>query len=267
MEQNQKVVLTGTCVCSSVEEGVGVMLLNLTQKLLKSATLTLIDTTRNYKTVVQRLAENTTTYTLQQSQNEKIEVHVKFTKKAAKRLCKNIRLTVTEDYGSKNVLYDQLITQFPTFVDGCQVNLLNYEADPIGLQLNRGYEFKITGEEVKERQQTETIEYKNSAVELFVNPTFLELLPNWAIIVGIVVIISVLVGIVGIIIHCVHSKKEERESNRIRGRVTVNHMSSKRSGAVGKVSLSMYSSGRQRGQMDKNMKGVYERFKMNEAML
>lgn len=127
------------------------------------------------------------------------------------------------------------------------MNLLNYEEDPIGLQLNHGYQFKISGDEIKERQQSETIQYKSSSVEIFVNPTFLETLPNWAIIVGIVVIISILVGIVGIIIHCVHSKKEAKEANQIRGRVTVNHMSSKRSGAVGKVSLNMYSSGRQRG--------------------
>ena len=210
---------------------------------------------------------NTTSYTLSQSYNGKIEAHVKFTKKAAKRLCKNIRLTVTEEFGSKNVLYDQSITQFPTFVDGCQVNLLNYESDPIGIQLNHAYEFKISGDEIKERQQSETIEYATSSIEIFVNPTFLEMMPNWMIIVGLVVIISLLVAIVGAIIYCVRSKKEEKEANRIRGRVTVNHMTSKRSGAVGKVSMSMYSSGRQRTQMDKNMKGVYERFKMNEATL
>ena len=165
------------------------------------------------------------------------------------------------------MLYDQPLTQFSTFTDSCQVNLLNYEADPLGIQLNHKYEFKISGDEIKERKQSETIEYTNSVVEIFVNPTFLETLPSWLFIVGIVVFISVLVAIVGLIIYCVRAKKEAKEANRIRGRVTVNHMTSKRSGAVGKVSMNMYSSERKKGQMDRNMKGVYERFKMNETTL
>ena len=111
------------------------------------------------------------------------------------------------------------------------------------------------------------IESTVSAVEIFVNPTFLETLPNWAIIVGIILIITILVLIVGIIIHCVHAKKEEKEANTFRGRITRNHMSSKRSGAVGKVSMGMYGQGQRNGVMDKNMKGVYERFKMNETTL
>ena len=89
------------------------------QELLGSSSLTLVDTTRTHKAATLRLVEGTTEYTLWQQQNEKIEVHVKFTKKAAQRLCRNIRLTVTEEFGSNNVLYDQPITQFSTFVDGC----------------------------------------------------------------------------------------------------------------------------------------------------
>ena len=106
-------------MCSSAEAGVGTIELVLAQELLGSASLTLIDTTRVWKAASLRLAEKTTEYALSQQQNEKIEVHVKFTKKAAQRLCRSIRLTVTEEFGSNNVLYDQPITQFSTFVDGC----------------------------------------------------------------------------------------------------------------------------------------------------
>ena len=78
-------------------------------------------------------------------------MHVKFTKKAATKLCRNIKLTVTEQFDSNRVLYDQVITKFATFTDNCQVNILNYEGDPVGIQVNRNYEFKISGDQIKER--------------------------------------------------------------------------------------------------------------------
>ena len=56
-------IQTGTCICSKIGES-SVTMLNLTSKLLENSSLTIIDTTGNYKTTVQRLEKNVTSYTL-----------------------------------------------------------------------------------------------------------------------------------------------------------------------------------------------------------